>query len=478
MPFVKHILPVTLFLLFALPAFAQQEGITDPAQVVPVPARGKPTNGTTYIDPTFSTRIQRVSGASDTGGWGSHVYSQLQAFSPDNRYILLIENSTYLVRRLADQATMPANTASMNSIRWEPTEPHTLIFFDSNADDRVRVQTLNVETNVLNTVYTFPAQYTSVAVNTSYEEPSRDGRWMAALLTRTNGQRYIAAADLENGQLGAVLSIAALYDTVCTPHPTWGNVEPDWIGISPLGNYLMVQWGNGTNRCNGLEAFNVATGAFVGQTYDRREHGDLGSDNDGSEIFMTVALSSPQDPNRPAMVKYTLPGNSNPPQPAYLLVVDWATNHHISCQGPAGYCLVSYGGWDDGVWRPLENELFLIYTDGAVRRIAHHRSTQCGYWVQPRATISQDGSLVAFASDWGDGCQSSGGNGDTYVLSLTIWNDAADVNGDGIISPADTIYVINRIGNNSATEADVDGNGVVDDRDAQQIINLLGEREP
>ena len=75
-------------------------------------------------------------------------------------------------------------------------------------------------------------------------------------------------------------------------------------------------------------------------------------------------------------------------------------------------------------WQPLEGELFLQHTDGRVQRVLHHRSTFCGYWVEPRASLSRDGRFAAFASDWmygssSDGCRDDEmGRGDPYVVEM------------------------------------------------------------
>ena len=94
-------------------------------------------------------------------------------------------------------------------------------------------------------------------------------------------------------------------------------------------------------------------------------------------------------------------------------------------QGPPGVGLVSWGRLTDTNDFPFEVELFLQYTDGSVRRLVHHRSSTCGYWVQPRASLSRDGRYVVFASDWGletgqDGCAGGDelGRGDPYLIDL------------------------------------------------------------
>jgi hypothetical protein len=67
----------------------------------------------------------------------------------------------------------------------------------------------------------------------------------------------------------------------------------------------------------------------------------------------------------------------------------------------------------------LEAELFLAYTDGRVLRLAHHRSSSCGYWVQPRASLSRDGRYVVFASDWNRQLDCADlGRGDPYLIDL------------------------------------------------------------
>jgi hypothetical protein len=67
------------------------------------------------------------------------------------------------------------------------------------------------------------------------------------------------------------------------------------------------------------------------------------------------------------------------------------------------------------------------YIDGSVLRLAHHRSTSCGYWVQPRASLSRSGLYAVFTSDWGqetgeNSCSDGGdlGRGDVYIIDLTV----------------------------------------------------------
>jgi hypothetical protein len=257
---------------------------------------------------------------------------------------------------------------------------------------------------------------------------SHNGQWMAGMAARNDGASVIFALNLTTLTLGAQLALPDLYAGPCRPDPTWGEVEPDWVGISPLGTYLVVQWArDGEERCSGLESFDPTTGAFVGRAYEGHQHGDLGVDTDGSEFFMVWELAGPPPfEGNPALGMRRLPGPSTGVQsPLFLTVLEWGqAGAHISCQGPRGVCLVTTDKALNAGWRALDSEIFLQYTNGSLLRLVHHRSSSCGYWVQPRASLAGDGRYAIFASDWrhGSGGDSCGtldlGQGEAYLLDL------------------------------------------------------------
>lgn len=421
MPAIRYLV-VLIILLAASTVVSAQDGCVDrgdPTLTVPMHDLPSQPVGEPFTDPHFCTTLRRVSAESEDGGFETQEYSQLQAFSADNEYLLLVSlENWYTVRRVSDFGLVEGlDTSSWNAARWYPPQPHSIIHYDSNDDTTIRVQVTNIESQTTETVYTFPEIYQYVVVNRSSDELSADGRWMAGVVNRDDERWVIFALDIENGELGAVLSISDLYATACEPDPEWGAVNPDWVGVSPLGNYLVVQWTrDGTSRCSGLESFDLRTGEFIGRVYDGHQHGDMGVDIDGSEFFMTFELYHPS--GMLALGVRELPGNATVSEPRYVQTLDWVGDH-ISCQGPAGVCLVTTSAIPDDGWSPLEGEVFLQYTDGRVERLAQHRSTGCGYWVQPRASISRDGRYVVFASDWGQpqACDDLG-RGDPYIIEL------------------------------------------------------------
>lgn len=384
------------------------------------PGAAPPPLGETYADPGSGAPVRRVTDRARHGGFGTHIYSQLQAFSPDGTLLLLIEDGGYVVRRLADLAALPVPTAGWVAPRWLAGEPAAVLHFDHNDDTTVRLQVTDVTVGATRTVATFPARYQRVLVNQSFDAPSRDGRWIGGALD-TGGDMVLFAYDLAGGSLGAAISLNALYTGPCAPDPDYGAVGPDWVGVSPHGTWLVVQWvRDGTQRCSGLEAFAVGDGTFAGRSATGHAHGDLALRADGSEVFVTTGLASAADPNRPALVVHDMPDGAA----EEVAVLEWGDAAHVSCQGPPGWCVLSNVRLDEQGGDLPGGTVDLVTFGGERRVLATHFSSSCGYWVQPRASVSGDGRQVVFASDWAersgqDGCAASDlGQGDAYVVGV------------------------------------------------------------
>ena len=152
---------------------ARLVGITDPSLVVtPAPLPLQPA-GVPFVDPAFGTTLRRVSNASDGSGYSTHIYSQLQAFSSDNVYILLIESDNYVVRRTDNLSLVTGlDTSGWNAPRWHPAQPHTLVHFDTNEDTVLRLQVTDVDVLTTTTVFTFLPEYERIRGNQSFDELS------------------------------------------------------------------------------------------------------------------------------------------------------------------------------------------------------------------------------------------------------------------------------------------------------------------
>jgi hypothetical protein len=374
-----------------------------------------------YTTP-FQTQITKITGQANS----NHAYSQLQAFSTDHQYILLTEDiagspsALHIVRDINQfQQVMVEPIGVLGNPRWDPAYPHHLIYFEINNDNRLSIMRRDVLTGAVQAVFIFPPEYQSYLNNQSFDELSRDGRWIAGQGIGANNWSRIFTVDLVNQTLGAQVDPMALYNGPCIADPQWGEVDPDWIGVSPLGNYLVVQWGaEGTGRCEGLESYDISNGTYIGHVTAGHPHADLTVLADGiTEVFVSAELSGPIAPQtwvngtptvaidsaNPALAYRILPGapNSESP-PQFLYLIDWGGFEHISCRGPYGTCvLTGYPSPDNGSLDPLEDEIYLIYLSGEkLIRLAHHHSSGSDYWSQPRASISLNGRYIIFDSDW------------------------------------------------------------------------------
>lgn len=143
-----------------------------------------PGPGDEVILSDFGTVIRRVTSTPR----GGHEYSQLQALSHDNRYVMFVEgpseDDSGLVVRLwpsLEVALGDAATADRNVPRWHPVERSTTVHFDSNADEVLRLQFTHVSTGATETVFTFPPEYQRIRVtNRSTRSRARASGWPAS----------------------------------------------------------------------------------------------------------------------------------------------------------------------------------------------------------------------------------------------------------------------------------------------------------
>lgn len=415
-------------------------GLTDPNRIVVPAPLPLPAVGSTFTDPTFGTSLRRVSGVSERGGFESQIYSQLQAFSADSAHMLLTGSDGYVVRRSSDFARVGGfDTSNWNVPRWHPTQAHTLVHFDGNDDNDLTLQFTDIRTGVTRDVFTFPATYWTILGNQSFDELSRDGRWLAGMANRFDGERVLFTLDLVNRRLAVELPLSVIYTTHARPDPEWGQIEPDWVGVSPLGNTMVVQWKrDGTAGASGLETFDIQTGAFRGRVMEGHQHGDMNVLADGrTEVFMTFDFTHPSGDQW--LAYRALPGTATVSPPVFVRPLAWFTAAHISGQGPNGTFLVTASNSPGDRQTPFEGEVFLLHTDGRVERLVHHRSTESRYFAQPRATISADGRFVLFASDWGrTGGGGDGGRADPYLLTL---NSDSPMNREPILQAVEDVSV-------------------------------------
>jgi hypothetical protein len=215
--------------------------------------------------------------------------------------------------------------------------------------------------------------------------------------------------------------------------------------ISPSGRYALLHWGSGGNdvpRCN-MQAYDPATMNRIGQVSAGRGHYDITVDQNGVEWMVQFAGDSSAGITGDNIAKYKLPNGYDlwkaGDTTAALSLVQWpwmTGGGHITGRAfGKGFVVASADYVDPAAWsnyrrEPFTNELVKIYLDSTranphIERLANHRSDELyvqrtsvncplnSYWAQPHATLSRDGTKLAWGSTWGDSCVA-----ESYIMDL------------------------------------------------------------
>jgi hypothetical protein len=164
-----------------------------------------------------------------------------------------------------------------------------------------------------------------------------------------------------------------------------GDLQPiDWASMSQSGKYVVIIGGGWQTSQNTVKSYdrnlNLVTTVFpVG------EHGDLGFDSFGNEVFVKVGVSG-----GPVWMSRLDNG-----QKTALLDTGLGQSGHLSCRN------VNRPGW---CYLTLSQtaEVLAVKLDGSqtVERFVHPRSSGATYEASPTAVASPDGTRVMFRSDW------------------------------------------------------------------------------
>ena len=221
-------------------------------------------------------------------------------------------------------------------------------------------------------------------------ETDRGGRWVAVYIDEpTSGGPRIITADLVQRRVAADVSISELG---C-------NFEPDWVGVDPTGQFLLVQSvrdGNGT--CSGLWAHDIETGAPIRQLTNHHNHGSNGVGPTGRPYFLSTELAHPDDNGSPGIFRYWVDTGAREVVGAPL---PWGALEHVSCLGdPGDICIVT---GSNEFSTQYTGQVWQLEFDGTRTVLEPHNAGGCtDYWGQPQATLGPDGRY-AYTTDSG-GC--------------------------------------------------------------------------
>ncbi len=419
---MKSAILINLFLLIELywNSMAYAQWVTH-HQSVPQPTISKPSLGAYTKDPSFGTTLIRISNARALGYAGVvPQYSRRQAWNADASRLLLFtgDGRTLLYDGSTYQFMQELDAVGGEDVFWHPNEPSTLIFAQDNT-----LFVYDLQTNSIRTLHTFP-EYSFI--NTRGEgNISRDGKYYAFV-----GQVYDEQAEMTFFKDIVVYDLLA--DSIVAKLELPSTLTDfDWVSISPLGNYVVVDYATSNKgRFEGVEVYDRNLN-FLWQKPLGAGHSDLGIDANSEEVLVIIYYDDETNNN---IVKKCRLANGDETS---LLTLSWQFDGHISCQNLArsGWCFVSTFDsearlTDDSLsWLPFEDEIFAVKMDGSgeVQRIAHHHSRRfspntpdrdnSNYWAEPHATVSRDGGRILFGSNWREDLQ-YGFSVDSYIVDF------------------------------------------------------------
>jgi hypothetical protein len=378
----------------------------------------KPQVGTTIKDPVFGTRVMRVADARANKVAGIFPdYAKRQAWNADESLLLLRtgDGNALLYDGASYQFRKELDGVGGEDVFWHPTNPNLILYNPDNT-----LYAFNVVTGEQKKLFEFTS-YTYA--NTRGEgNLSRDGRYLAVV-----GQTYDPRTSVVTFKDLIVFDLTANQITAKLSLPKLENF--DWVSISPLGNYVVVDYADDeVKRFHGVEVYDRAF-KFLWQKPLGAGHSDLAVDESGGEVLVMDVYNS--DKNVTYIEKIRLSDG----QETILLELSPLFDQHISCRNeqPPGWCIISTfdftGRLTDSpqTWLPFEDEIFALKLDGsrAVRRLAHHHSRRyslaafdsdhSNYFAEPHATSSRKGDRILFGSNWRDRVEEEAGV-DPYIV--------------------------------------------------------------
>jgi hypothetical protein len=367
------------------------DGLVQDKAAHPMTTLSKPGLLQTVTDPQFGTTIRRITNVGT--GVIKPVYSPTQAWSADERYLLLyqvghghklFDGKTYAF--LKDLAISPAD---IEQVYWDTADPDVFYYVDGIQLIRYHVATDRKE--VFHTFANCPSQ---VAAD-SHAWISWDARHLG-LQCDDNGTSFIYQLDT-----GTVLGST-------TKTPDFGAPSMGASGTLARWDVNVVDDSMGVVRTIDIPVV---------------EHSSLGMLANGHDTYNAVQFDSgPRGSAEGTLVVHDMTDGTSRvivgPKTGYPYPP--SSTHVSACvyKNP-GWVFVSVVGDTSGAGI-LDQELLLANTNpgsAVVCRIGHHRSWgkegPNDYWAEPHVTGSPTGTRAVFASDWGGGASV-----DTYVVEL------------------------------------------------------------
>lgn len=429
----REVVASTQNILIEVPDPLADDNPACPLTRQPVPEPGKPLK-----DARFGTILTRVTQKKGI----RHEYSRFDPFNADQSMIILPDLVTgdRLIYRTAripyeQKKNLARKVDDLGECRWDPADPN-LVWGQRGFS----IITLNVKTGKEKVIKDFRKD-SGVGLIIKNEsdlyritmkdegESSIDKRFWAFILQGSKDDyrpRYLFTWDRRQDTILGLYKIPR------------DEADLDWVGMSPKGTWALIG-GMDSNKANlaGLTMANKELTRFHRLDFTT-SHADVGLDSDGNEIVVMQNYQTdyidliPLDPKTKPILKSDETYRGTNRTPLVRLFYSSESPHslnsgiHISANAP-GYCVVSTHiepGVKERNW--LDRTIIMIKLDQNHPRVFYlakvHNTTKA-YWEETQATITNDGSKVVWAENWGQDV----GKEKIWLMQLDMpdgWRDA------------------------------------------------------
>lgn len=353
-----------------------------------IPGNSQPSYLSTSTDPNTGAKITRIADQttfSTANKYLRHDYAKKQPWNADGTMFMLTKAAPRILLDGNSYAVIDnAGISYPSNQTWWNTD-RRYIFGVTGGNALVRADMTNNGSRT--TIHTFTGK-TGMELGAGEGNPDNADRYVPLIYSSDGGSTYdFVVWDMVDDAIEGQLLAQPRYD---------------WLGISQLGQYAVVQYGQeGSGAAQGTKAYNLQMGN-VRHLTNGAEHGDLGIDRNGDEVYVCANYLDPSA--RVEMIRLA-DGTKT------VILPEQADNDywqgHVSCRNlkRPGWCYLS--STSSGIGNlPGDGQIFAIElkAGGEVQPWCHTHSNVANRGddsAQAQAVPNRDGSRVAFASDWG-----------------------------------------------------------------------------
>jgi parallel beta-helix repeat protein len=334
--------------------------------------------------PVFGNTITRISDA-QIRVFG-HPYPKTQSWNTDSTLMRLGND----IIDAGNYARMGTIDGKIHEIKWSSVRFDTLYGLrhyyrddDNGVNDDFEFMRIRIYPNQLSyeTLITFPKEaYRKVLMGPWEGNIDLHDRYVALAAQKTDADYLtVIRYNIEN-------NTTLIKDF---PDISW-ETGLDWGSVSPLGNYILINWLDDPNNSDpdsrgSVYQYDIDIN-YLRKLSQQGQHGDMGIDADGGEVYVQFGFGG----QRRGIWGYHLSSGSE-----IRLLPDKYSGGHVSCRNylRPGWCYPS-------TTQEGYREVFALKLDGSglVNRFAQTHTTGAD---NSHGGVNPDGTKILFDSRWG-----------------------------------------------------------------------------